>query len=622
MSWITLTKSRNLDSTSFSARFRALTILLLGSQCFESAIAQNSEWVTVHQNPQNGAPQGQVIASYSGSRFFTDAGDWNGNPVAFWSNGSTLWVTDGFLSRLYAYNPGGPRDKERDFRDFAQTGNRSARGSWSDGKTMWVTDDFQDKLFAYDLNTRERLPDLDIETIVESGNISPTGVWSNGETMWIADDGDDKIYAYEFGTWRHLPEKDINTLKAAGNTGLADIWSDGTTLWVSEVGTWTTWGGWNDGHIFAYDLSSGERLPAKDFDNQLLRDVGIKSPTAIWSNKSLMWIADRPDHRVFIFNLNRELIASTLPTGLPRDESRDVRSLGAAGNVRPSHLWSDGETLWVADNEAQMIFAYDFETNERLPRKNISFGFEPDERQLNPAGLWSDGETIWVLDWYTTRGVAFDLETHERLPERDINTLIDSGNHHPSGMWSNGDVLWVLDSEDKAIYAYDLPNGQRRISQELAQLNEPGNTSPRGFWSDGTTFWVGDWEKEMIFAYRRTDGERTPEKDIKGLFAAGNLSPAGLWSDGDFLWVSDHADSRIYSYPIATDPESEAPNPQDSELSIHFRTTPTKGLTIEFSGILKSASTVLGPFETVDGAVSPFEIGSDAQAQFYIVEQE
>jgi hypothetical protein len=598
---------------------RVFAALLLGCQFFETVFSQSSDWVTVHQNQWDGEPQGLVMASYH-KRYYTAAGEWNGNPLALWSNGTSLWVAEWRLSKLFSYDLGTfKRDSKKDFGNFAETGNRSARGVWSDNSTIWVTDDFWDKLFAYDLVTRERLPDLDVETIAAAGNESPTGVWSNGEVMWVADDGDDKIYAYEFGTWQHLPEKDIDALKAAGNTKVADIWSDGNTMWVADTGAWAAWNGWSDGRLFAYDLSKRQRTPAKDVDNWSLQQAGMKSPNGIWGDGESLWISDRPGHKVFVFRMDAALSESTKEGDLNRDPSRDFRRLGEGGNSRPSHLWSNGSTIWVADNEDPMIYAYDLPSHVRQPDRDISLSLAPDERQLNPAGLWSDGETIWAMDWHTIRAVAFDLESQTRIPEKDVNTLVESGNHHPAGMWSNGDILWVIDSEDAAIYAYDLLSGQRRSNDELSGLSEHGNASPRGIWSDGVTFWVGDWESEKVYAYRWSDHARVPEKDLDGLVAAGNLSPAGLWSDGQFLWVSDHADSQIYSYPIATDIGEE---PLELALSIRPNQTPKTGWTIEFSGVLKSASSITGPFEIVEGARSPFEIANEDGGQFFIVERE
>ena len=607
-----------LTTTCFTAIFISLSF-------GPKLSAQTSDWVTAHQQRWNAEPEGIVSATYL-SHYYTAAGEWNGNPIALWANDSNLWVVEWRLSKIFGYNlASGKRDSDKDFGNFALTGNRSARGAWSDGNTMWVTDEFVDKLFAYDLKTQERLPSLDVDTLKDTGNESPTGLWSDGKIMWIADDGDDKIYAYEFGTWLHLPERDIDTLKAAGNTGVADIWSDGTTMWVAEVGHWTAWGGWSEGKLFAYDLGSGVRLPQRDIDNQTIQSAGVKSPSGIWSNGGTLWVSDRPGHKMFLFDLKSAPMEPAPETESPRDTLHDLRNLGPGGNTRPTQLWSNGNTLWVADNDDSVIYAYDFITRERQLDKDISLLLDSEDRVLSAAGLWSDGENIWILDWHTLRVVAFDLETQQRQPEKDVNALIESNNHHPSGMWSDGEILWVLDSEDAAIYAYDLASAERRSNMDWANLAEHGNSSPRGIWSDGVTVWVGDWKSEKVYAYQWSDRTRTPAKDLNKLVSAGNLSPAGLWSNGQHLWISDLADATIYRYPISSPLPEDPTLPLPSEhnaLTIRKRPESASGWVIQFTGVLKSSALLSGPFEIVDGARSPFDIPNEGAQRFFIAEAE
>ena len=42
-----------------------------------------------------------------------------------------------------------------------------------------------------------------------------------------------------------------------------------------------------------------------------------------------------------------------------RVPARDIDALHAAGNHDPSGIWSDGETMWVADFEHAKIYTYD-----------------------------------------------------------------------------------------------------------------------------------------------------------------------------------------------------------------------------------------------------------------------
>ena len=45
-----------------------------------------------------------------------------------------------------------------------------------------------------------------------------------------------------------------------------------------------------------------------------------------------------------------------------------------------------------------------------------------------PFGIWSDGVTMWVADDFDAKLYAYDTETKARVPGRDFNTLIAAGN--------------------------------------------------------------------------------------------------------------------------------------------------------------------------------------------------
>ena len=91
-----------------------------------------------------------------------------------------------------------------------------------------------------------------------------------------------------------------------------------------------------------------------------------------------------------------------------RDVDRDINTLNAAGNGSPYGIWSDGTTMWVADNVDDKIYAY----------------------------LLSDGMRDGSLD---------------------INTLAAAGNTVPYAIWSDGTTMWVTDWSNDKLYAYLMP---------------------------------------------------------------------------------------------------------------------------------------------------------------------
>ena len=127
---------------------------------------------------------------------------------------------------------------------------------------------------------------------------------------------------------------------------------------------------------------------------------------------------------------------------VPRQSPLDTPDIDAldAGHDTPTGLWSDGETLWIAENgdgAADAVYAYDLETGERSEERE----FELDERNRAPRGVWSDGVTIWVSDSGQERLFAYDLATGERLSDRDL--VLAGRNADPRGIWSDDTTMWV-----------------------------------------------------------------------------------------------------------------------------------------------------------------------------------
>ena len=64
---------------------------------------------------------------------------------------------------------------------------------------------------------------------------------------------------------------------------------------------------------------------------------------------------------------------------------------------------------------------------------------------MTPRGIWSDGTTMWVADEDDDKIFAYDLESKARVPGRDFETLGAAGNNDPRGIWSDGETMWVAD---------------------------------------------------------------------------------------------------------------------------------------------------------------------------------
>ena len=234
---------------------------------------------------------------------------------------------------------------------------------------------------------------------------------------------------------------------------------------------------------------------------------------------------------------------------------RDIEELDG-GNDRATGVWSDGTTLWVADNAdgaGDAVYAYDLASGERVEERE----FDLAEANRAPRGIWSDRSVVWVSDSGRERLFAYDLATGERLEEREFE--LPRENRDARGIWSDEETMWVLDGRADALFAYDFESGEVLAEYAL----DSANSDPRGIWSDGVTIWVSDHGAKRLFAYRLPapegpaaedaepqDLERVRDEEFPNtvLRRASNNSPRGIWSDGDVMYVADESDDRVYSY--------------------------------------------------------------------------
>ena len=138
----------------------------------------------------------------------------------------------------------------------------------------------------------------------------------------------------------------------------------------------------------------------------------------------------------------------------------------ASDNGSPVGIWSDGETLWVADSFDTKAYAYVLD-----PTGSDSFGdrlsgreFDFDSSNTSASGIWSDGTTMWVVDWDDRQVYAYVLEAGstfgDRVPGREFDLHTDNGS--ADGIWSDGTTMWVVDGADDKVYAL-CPGGGHHL---------------------------------------------------------------------------------------------------------------------------------------------------------------
>ena len=208
-----------------------------------------------------------------------------------------------------------------------------------------------------------------------------------------------------------------------------------------------------------------------------------------------------------------------------------------ADNAYPQGLWSDGETLWVADLHDWKVYAYRLLDGARLAGRDIAIS---PEAARGPQGLWSDGETLWVAVGESLR--AYRLSDGTAEPTRDLHIKrANESQTEVRGLWSDGETVWVSRSGMTEIWAQRLVNGASLANRDIDI--SATHYRPEGIASDGETLWVVQHDQGTVPAYRLWDGSREPGRDLETGWE--DVSPFGLWSDGESMWISERYSGEV-----------------------------------------------------------------------------
>ena len=245
-------------------------------------------------------------------------------------------------------------------------------------------------------------------------------------------------------TWgERLPGKDIDLSAADRPRGLG---SDGETVWAAD---------WDTSGVVAYALADGARREARDFG------LGAFLATALYTDGETLWAADY-EGGVYAYRLSdgERLEASDL----------DAETMAEAGNGRPAGLWSDGATMWVADQSDRHVYAYRLSDGARESGKEFALVVD-DIEHMTPFGLWSDGETVLATDWQQGIVRGYALAGGARRSGNDIGANA-TANDYAAGLWSDGETLWVVDEYEQKAYAYAAPGLRKPPAKPQGVLSE------------------------------------------------------------------------------------------------------------------------------------------------------
>ena len=220
-------------------------------------------------------------------------------------------------------------------------------------------------------------------------------------------------------------------------------------------------------------------------------------------------------------------------------------------------IWSDGATMWVGamwrvgNGFVFRIHTYDMATKAQVTGKVGDITLP----HISVRGIWSDGTTMWVADEFDDAIHAYRMSDMSYDADNDFDTLHAAGNRDPKGIWSDGMTMWVADGDDDKIYAYKMSDMYRDVDKDFDTLKDAENHDPQGIWSDGITMWVADGDDDKIYAYSMKNSKEREEAKEFNIAAVSDIGinefPEGIWSDGTTMWVADGSELKIFAYSTA-----------------------------------------------------------------------
>ena len=323
------------------------------------------------------------------------------------------------------------RDIEELHRD-----NDLPTGLWSNGAVLWVVENSAtgaDRLFAYDLNTGERLEQHEFE--LERRNRFSHGIWSDGEVVWIADSGQDRLFAYQLATGERDEDRDLELDER--NRDPRGIWFNGESMLVLDS---------VKDALFVYDLESGRLFVEFPLDKL------NKSPRGIWSDGFTIWVSDDGAKRIFAYRIEGETFNRY------EDQEFTFRSLLKASNGDARGIWSDGDVVFVADEQDDQVYTYNMPDAidarlASLALSGVEFG-EFSARQTEYAAVVEAS-----LPFTTVEAEAAQSKASIEIMPADADG--DPTNGHQAALIDGLDITVAVTSED----------GSRRLAYTVGISN-------------------------------------------------------------------------------------------------------------------------------------------------------
>ena len=193
--------------------------------------------------------------------------------------------------------------------------------------------------------------------------------------------------------------------------------------------------------------------------------VGLNSPWDLQLAGRTLYIAMAGPHQIWKLDLEKNVVSTFAGSGR---EARQDGALLEAGFAQPSGITTDGQNLYTADSEANIIRAIDLNkgTVRTLVGGNLfDFGdvdgHGDDVRLQHPLGIYAFGDKLLIADTYNHKIKELDPQ------KRTVKTFVGTGKpgqadgktpsfYEPAGLSVANGKLYIADANNHAIRVVDL----------------------------------------------------------------------------------------------------------------------------------------------------------------------
>ncbi len=467
-------------------------------------------------------------------------------PAGLYSDGTRLYVADTYNHRVLIYNTiptanNSAADIVIGQQDFtSNTANQGMSlpgpntlsypfGVYSNGTKLFVSDYSNHRVLVYNISS---LPatngsaDLVIGQPVFTSNTanqglggarpqtlnSPYGVSGSGDKLFIADQVNNRVLIY-------------NAVPSANNAS-ADAAVGQASLFLNTGGT---------------------------------SQNSLKYPAAVWSSGGKMFIADRLNNRVMIYNTvpSTSGAFSDAVIGQTDYTSGSSTEAATAGNLaNPAGVYSDGAQLFISDTGHNRILAYSSIPSSGCGALANSVFGQPDMTSN------SANQTASAISGYAV--------------------------YAPTGVFKYGSKLFISDQNNNRVLIYNRVPSDNNVLPDLVigqpdmTTNEANNgglsartlKQPRAVFYDGTHLVIPDYGNHRVLIYNGLPANNYAAADVVigqpdmtsntanngGVSGKSLRQPIAAFIYGDKLLISDNYNSRVLIFntiPISNFTEAD-----------------------------------------------------------------